>query len=424
MANSGRNPRGAARGPAFFDDMRVVEVGNESADFCGMLLAGEGADVIKVEPPGGAPGRRIGPFYEDIPGADRSLFYWFYNRGKRGVTLDLDTADGRRRYLELAASSDVIIDANPAGTMAGRDLGYDAVSAFNPAVVYCAITPFGPYGPWKDFRSSDLVHQALGGSAFCIGYTQREPGIWDTPPFMAQSWHSYAIAAEHAAVAIAAAFYHRHATGRGQFIDVAIHDACAQGTEGTVPRFIYTGRNQVRSSPQQLKCADGRFLALVVTMLRIANLTRLRELLAPSGLAGDLGDPRFDDAAYVRTSEATQRIAAVLGRWAAGRSAEEAFHALQRCNVVCAPNRPPEDLVDDAQCRARGDFVEIAHPELGRSFTYPGHPSIRSEAQWRSGPRAPLLGEHNEAVWRELAASAARDQPVPAEAAPGTGRND
>jgi len=218
--------------------------------------------------------------------------------------------------------------------------------------------------------------------------------------------------AQHAAVAIAAAFYHRYATGRGQFIDVAIHDACAQGTEGTVPRFVYTGRNQVRSSPQQLKCADGRFLALVITMLRIANLPRLRELLAPSGLAAELDDPRLDDAAYVKTSEATQQIAAVLGRWAAGRSAEEAFHALQRCNVVCAPNRPPEDLIHDAQCRERGDFVEIEHPELGRSFTYPRYPSIRSEAAWRSGPRAPLLGEHNDAVWRELAGRAAPDRPA------------
>ena len=409
MADIHAKSQAARATPGFFDDMRVVEVGGESVDFCGMLLAGEGADVIKVEPPEGSPSRRIGPFYEDRPDKDRSLFFWTYNRGKRGVTLDLDSARDRQRYLDLVRTADVIIDAQPAGHMNALGLGYDAVKQVNTGAVYCSITPFGLYGPWRDFKGSDLIHQALGGSAYCIGYSQQSPGQWDTPPFMAQSWHSYAIAAEHAAVAIAAAFYWRHhpgnrtdGGGRGQFIDVSIHDACAQSTEGTVPRYIYTGRNQVRNAPQQIRCADGRFIALVITMLRIANLAKLRQLLAPAGLDKELEDPRFVTADYIKTPEATQRIAATLGRWAATKTAEEAFHALQRCNVVCAPNRPPEELLDDAQCRERNNFVDIEHPELGRHFTYARHPSLRSEASWRTGPRAPLLGEHDNEVWRQL----------------------
>ena len=387
--------------PGVFDDMRVIEIGDESGDFCGMLLAGEGADVIKVEPPHGSPSRRIGPFFEDRPGHDRSLFYWTYNRGKRSVTLDVDTTAGRQRYLDLVTNADIIIEARRAGRMNASDLGYAALSKVNSNIVYCSITPFGLYGPWRDFKSSDLIHQALGGSAYCIGYGQEEAGKWDTPPFMAQSWHSYAIAAEHAPVAIAAAFYHRHTSGCGQFIDVAIHDACAQGTEGTVPRYIYTKRNQVRNLPQQIRCGVGRSIALVITMLRVASLPKLRELLAPLGLADELEDPQFEDAAYIKSQEATHRIAATLGKWAATRSSEEAFHALQRCNVICAPNRPPEDLVNDAHCRERNNFVDIEHPELGKHVTYPRHPSLRSEAAWRWGPRAPLLGEHNDEGWLE-----------------------
>lgn len=402
MANMSAKPRGEQSTPGFFEDMRVVEVGGESVDFCGMLLAGEGADVIKVEPPEGSPSRRIGPFLDDRPGMDRSLFYWNYNRGKRGVTVDIRSASDRQRYLELVLTADVIVDAQPAGLMDELGLGCETVRKINGSAVYCSITPFGLYGPWRDFTGSDLVHQALGGSAYCIGYSQKGAGKWDTPPFMAQSWHSYAIAAEHAAVAIAAAFYWRHSSGSGQFIDVAIHDACAQSTEGTVPRYIYTKRNQVRNSPQQIRCGDGRYIALVITMLRIANVPKLRELLTPAGLAGELADPKFLDAGYVKSQEATQRMAATLGKWAATKSAEEAFHALQRCNVVCAPNRPPEDLIDDAQCRERNNFVSIEHPELGRHFTYPRHPSIRSEVAWRWGPRAPLLGEHNDEVWAEV----------------------
>ncbi|MGE4244027.1 CaiB/BaiF CoA transferase family protein [Ramlibacter sp.] len=383
--------------------MRVVEIGGAAADFCGMLLAGEGADVVKVEPPEGSPSRGIGPFFEDVPGPDRSLFYWTYNRGKRGVTLDTGSEAGIRRYRELVATADVIVDAHPAGFMNERGLGYSAIQELNPAVVYCSITPFGGYGPWRDFKSSDLVHQALGGSAYCIGYDAKAPGKWDTPPFMAQGWQSFAIAAEHAAVAIAAAFYHRHHSGSGQFIDVAIHDACAQATEGTVPRFIYTQRNQVRSAPQQMKCADGRFLALVVTMLRVANLPKLRELLGP-GLGEELSDPRFLDPEYVNSLEANERVARMIARWAAVRPAVEAFNALQQCNVVCAPNRPLEELLEDEHCRERGNFVAIEHPELGRSFTYASHPNLRSTAAWGCTTRAPLLGEHNEEVWRELRA--------------------
>jgi crotonobetainyl-CoA:carnitine CoA-transferase CaiB-like acyl-CoA transferase len=218
---------------------------------------------------------------------------------------------------------------------------------------------------------------------------------------MAQAWHSYAIAAEHAAVAIAAAFYHRHLGGPGQLIDVSIHDACAQSTEATVHRYIYKGRNQVRNPPQQMRSADGRFLAVVVVLLRMANLPKLVELLTDSGLGQELKDPRFRDTAYLRSAEATGTIAATLRKWVATKTVEEAFHGLQNCAVLCGPVRPPEDLLDDPQSRERGDFVEVEHPELGKRFIYPRHPRSQTETPWRWGPRAPLLGEHNSELWSE-----------------------
>src|SRR5688572_10210426 len=91
--------------PGCFDDVRVLEIGDEKVDFCGMLLAGEGGDVVKIEPPAGSPSRRIGPFYEDKPDSERSLFFWTYNRGKRSVTVDLSRQDGRLAYLELVRSA-------------------------------------------------------------------------------------------------------------------------------------------------------------------------------------------------------------------------------------------------------------------------------------------------------------------------------
>lgn len=383
--------------PGCFDDIRVLEIGNESGDFCGMLLAGEGAEVIKLEPPAGSPSRRIGPFYEDRIDAERSLFFWMYNRGKLGVTLDLSHPQGVQRYLKLAQSADVIIDAQGLGVMDRLDLGYERIAKLNGRIVYCSITPFGSSGPWRHFKTSDLVHQALGGSAFCIGYRQVREGVWDTPPFMPQSWHSYAIAGEHASVAIAAALLYRQTNGEGQHIDVAIHDACAQSTEGTVSRYIYYKRNQVRDQPQQMRCADGRYLAVVTMLLGRPDLTKVLELLRNSGLDAEFVDPESTDSA-----DPMERLASALSRWVATKPVSEAFHTLQSLRVLCAPVYPPEELIDDPHTREREDFVEIKHPELARSFIYPRHPRRQSTTPWRWGPRAPLLGEHNAEVWKEV----------------------
>ena len=384
--------------PGCFDDIRILEIGDECVDFCGLLMAGEGADVIKIEPPEGSPSRNIGPFLDDLPDRNRSLHFWTYNRGKRGITLDFASPEGRARYVELVKTADVIIDAQGLGVMDALKLGYDPLSAIRPGLIYCSITPFGLTGPWRHFKTSDLIHQALGGSAYCIGYDQVSPGKWDTPPFMAQAWHSFAIAAEHAAVAIAAAVFHRDSSGEGQFIDVSMHDACAQSTEATVSRYIYNGRHQVRNVPQQVRCADGRYLAIVIVLLRLANLPKLVEMLLASGECDELTDPKYRDTAMLKTPAAIDSLVPVLKRWVGKRKAADAFHQLQTCAVLCGPARPPEDLLEDPQSIARQDFVDIEHPELNRSFTYPRHPRIQTETPWRWGPRAPLLGEHNEDI--------------------------
>ncbi len=387
--------------PGCFDDVRVLEIGGESGDFCGMLLAGEGAEVIKIEPPEGSPGRRIGPYYEDRVDKERSLFFWMYNRGKLGVTVDLSQPQGVQRYLRLAETADVIIDAQGLNVMDRLELGYERIARLNKKVVYCSITPFGATGPWRHFKASDIVHQALGGSAFCTGYRQVREGVWDTPPFMPQSWHSYAIAGEHASVAIAAALLYRQINGEGQHIDAAIHDACAQSTEGTVTRYIYYKRNQLRDTPQQMRCADGRYLAVVTMLLGRPNLAKVLELLKNSGLDAGLGDPESNDPA-APGPDITDRLASALSRWAATKTASEAFHTLQGLRVLCAPVYPPEELIDDPHTREREDFVEVAHPELERSFTYPRHPRRQSVTPWRWGPRAPLLGEHDAEIWKEV----------------------
>jgi crotonobetainyl-CoA:carnitine CoA-transferase CaiB-like acyl-CoA transferase len=382
--------------PGCFDNVRVLELGDERGEFCGMLMAGQGADVIKIEPPEGSPSRRIGPFYQDSPGADRSLFFWNYNRAKRSIVLDLDNRESDRAcYGELVQIADVIVDSLGAGVMDRLGLGYEFAAHRRPDIIYCSITPFGTNGPWRDLKASDLIHSALGGMAYCCGYDPDKDGRWDSPPFNPLGWQSYCVAGEHAAVAIAAALLCRQRGGPGQFIDAAIHDACAHSTEGTVPRYIFNGVDQTRRFPSQVRCSDGAYLN--VLGLPPADFKKVAELLAHDGFTNDAERlAKTDPSHFFEFSE-------MVSGWAASKPVMQAFQLLQSCGVACGPVRYPEELLDDLQCVARENFVEIEHPELGHNFLYPRHPRRQDKTPWRYGPRAPLLGEHTEQIRKELA---------------------
>ena len=181
-------PGAEPEGP--FSGIRVLELADEKGQWCGKLLADMGADVVKIEPPGGQETRMVGPFFRDMPNRDRSLSFWHYNTSKRGVTLSLETEDGRRLFRRLAAQADVILETYRPGYMASLGLGYDDLKKDNPRLVMCSLTPFGQDGPWKDYATSDLLHLAAGGQMAGCGYTEEEEP--DAPPIApggGQAWH-------------------------------------------------------------------------------------------------------------------------------------------------------------------------------------------------------------------------------------------
>ena len=136
--------------------------------------------MVKIEPPGGEPCRRVGPFLDDIPHPERSLSFWYYNTSKRGITLDLETADGRRLFRRLAATSDVVLETFRPGFLASLGLDYESLRDQNPGLIMCALTPFGQTGPWRDYASSDLLHMAAGGEMASSGYDEAD--VPDAPP--------------------------------------------------------------------------------------------------------------------------------------------------------------------------------------------------------------------------------------------------
>ena len=180
--------------------LRVLELTDEHAQFCGKLMADLGADVIKVEPPSGQKTRTIGPFLDDEPGLNRSLYFWHYNTSKKGITLDINTPEGAKIFQQLCGTADLVLESYPAGHLTDLGIGYDVLSALNPELIMCSVTPFGQDGPWRDYQTTDLLHLAAGGQMASSGYDEED--VQGAPPIAPGGGNAWHIASHYAYIAI------------------------------------------------------------------------------------------------------------------------------------------------------------------------------------------------------------------------------
>jgi crotonobetainyl-CoA:carnitine CoA-transferase CaiB-like acyl-CoA transferase len=393
---------------SFLGGIRVLEVADELGEYCGKVLAGLGADVIKVEPPGGEATRTYGPFLDDVPHPDRSLHFWHYNHGKRGTTLDLDSDDDQATFRTLARHADVILETRPRGYFSQRGLDFDALRSDNPGLCWIRITPFGDDGPWADFQGCDLVHLALGGVVMNCGYDPGLDGTYDTPPVAPQMWHAYHITGEMAVIALLGALIYRVRTGQGQLIETSVHQAVSASTETDIPDWVYQRITHTRRTcrhsipdleqPTPAPTKDGRYVLpyrTYVPALGDAHTSTVR-LLSKFGMQEDLEDEKYLDYEYRDQSEVRVHVAAITAALV-NRSlyARDIWRDAQAEGLPWAPIRKPEENAYDDHWRTRETFFDVEHPELDRSFTYVGAKWYCEQAPWRRGPRAPLLGEHN-----------------------------
>jgi crotonobetainyl-CoA:carnitine CoA-transferase CaiB-like acyl-CoA transferase len=389
--------------------LRVLELADEKGQYCGKLLGDLGADVVKIEPPGGEATRRVGPFLDDIPDPDRSLSFWYYNTSKRGVTLNLETADGRQVFRRLATTADVIVETFPPGHLASLGLGDEVLRVENPRLIMCALTPFGQTGPWRDYGSSDLLHMAAGGEMASCGYDEADaPGAPPIAPGGGNAWH---MGGHFAYIAIMAALVHRTVTGQGQYIDASIHEACALTTESAIANYVYRGETLLRQTGRhhapaptprtQFRSKDGSYVtALVSGRLTPGYVKDLAALLDSYGMAHDLKDPKYRDPTVI-AAKTSHIIDDLVANFIASLPAEEVYHAAQARGFTWGAVRAPEALLDDAHLHDRGFWKQVEHPELGRSFFYPGEAAIYNGSPWRISRRAPLIGEHNAEIFCE-----------------------
>jgi crotonobetainyl-CoA:carnitine CoA-transferase CaiB-like acyl-CoA transferase len=407
-------------GPGMLAGIRVIELAEESAEYTGLLLAGLGAEVVKLEPPQGNPTRQIGPFLDDRPDPEHSLFFWNYNRNKKSVVLDPDQPPGRDHLLRLLGGADVLLDASCGAVNKALGLDHGALNARFPQLVTARMTPFGDDGPWSRFKASDLIHLALGGVMMNCGYDPDPNLEYDTPPIAPQLWHAYHIAGEQLATAIVAALIHRHRSGEGQDVSLAVHEAVSKNPEldimhwvmRRVPLWRLTNRHAAEipnHSPGICHTKDGRWF--ISHGMGARDLKNLLPLLAKYRMQADLQPPPPDadlrarqvpgsaagDAARAHMLDVVQRF---IRAWT---YADMPWREAQDAGLLWAPLRKPHENALDEHWLARKTFSDIPHPELGRSFRYPTSKWLSNKTSWQIGRRAPLLGEDTAAVLAEPA---------------------
>jgi crotonobetainyl-CoA:carnitine CoA-transferase CaiB-like acyl-CoA transferase len=381
--------------PAALEGVNVLDLTHCIAGpYCTKLLAGFGADVLKIEPPGGERGRRMAPFFEDEPGPDSSLPFAYLNSGKRSLTLNLKTVEGRDIFLSLLRETDVLVENFAPRVMPSLGLDYGTIRDIAPHLVMVSISNFGQTGPYRDYRATEIVEYALGGLMYIFGAYDREPlkHAFNQAQFKAGT---------NAASATLMALYHQRMTGgresgQGQHVDVSIQEALASGLRDVVNNYTYTGAIRRRQPNHS------------------GDLQRIRAtadgyLLPNPGLGGGLNWdnfveflelPELDDDRF-RTPSArlvnAEELGRILDEYFIQQNKYERFYGSHERRFIFGVVQSPSEVMEDPQFAHRGFLVDVDHPVMG-SVKFPGAPFKMEDTQWEIGEPAPTVGQHNAKV--------------------------
>jgi benzylsuccinate CoA-transferase BbsE subunit len=381
------------RNGGILEGLRVLDLADEKGSYCSKLLADLGARVIKVEKPGGESSRRIGPFLNETPHPEESLFFFCHNTNKLGITLDLEHEEGKKIFLRLAMGKDVMIETFPPGYLKKIGLGFDVLKERNPNLIWVSITGFGQTGPRCHEKSCDLVAAASGGQMFVTGSPTAPP----LKPFGEQT---YLTASLFAAVGILLTLRRRAQTGRGEHLDLSLQESAVSTLDHVMVRYFYEKlipRRQGGTYGNQaffiLPCKDGHIL-----LAPFQQWETLVGWMEGEGMAEDLVDKKYNEEAYRLLH--LDHILEILKRWTGTHSKSELFESGQLMRFPWAPVLSPKEVVDNPQLRAREFFSDVQHPELNRSLSYPGLP-FKSSISTNRLSRAPLIGEDNVRIYQE-----------------------
>jgi crotonobetainyl-CoA:carnitine CoA-transferase CaiB-like acyl-CoA transferase len=388
---------------------RVLDLTSERGLLCGQILGDLGADVIKIEPPGGSPARQLGPFYQDQPHPDRSLYWWAYNRNKRSITLNITTHTGREILQRLVARADFFIESDNPGALTERGFGYQALAADAPGLIYVSISAFGQDGPKASYADSDLVILAAGGPLIMTGDDDRPPLRLSVP-------QAYLHACAEGAIGALIANHERQRSGRGQHVDVSAQQAIAQATQSSILAAPY-GEGEIQRMAGGVKLGplkvrllwptkDGHVAITYLFGTAFAHFTkRLMDWIYEEGFCDEsirgidwagFGGLLFAGGEAVATYE---RLKLIVEDFTKSKTKAELLSGALERGLLIAPVTTIDEVVHSPQLAARDYWQEIDHPELGRRLRYPG-PFVRlSETPITYRRRPPLVGEHNREIY-------------------------
>ena len=375
--------------PGSLENVRVLELTRGIAGpFAAKLLADQGADVIKLEPPGGDDSRTFGPFPNDEPHPERSGLFLHLNRNKKSIVIDPASPEGAETIRHFAARAQIVLEDYPAGTAEKWSWGWPTLQAAHPGLVMTSITPFGQNGPYRDYRGSELTLQAMGGPLITNGHEDREP-------LKLAGHYAHYHAGMVAAFATLTALRRAEATGEGDWIDVSVYECQAgcrdrQSTNLTIAAYtgmsVGRGPSVWRMGAGVRPCRDG-----YVNIMGAWN--RLPRLLRLIGREDLIDHPQIGAPMGTEPQELVDAVESAYADWLAPLSKREAVEAAQAGGLLAGAVNTVADLLQDPHFQARGVWDTIDHPETG-PLQYPGRPFVLTRSPRRRQQRAPLLDEH------------------------------
>jgi crotonobetainyl-CoA:carnitine CoA-transferase CaiB-like acyl-CoA transferase len=396
-------------GKGILGSYRVLDLTDAKGFLCGKILADLGADVIKIEKPGGDSSRRLGPFYHDILDPEKSLYWFAYNLNKRGITLNIESEKGRQIFTRLAKTADFIIEAFNPGYLDNLDLSYSKLSQINPRIIMTSITSYGQTGPYKNYEASDIDVMAMGGLMYITGNPEE-------PPLRISLPQSFLLASAHAAAASMVAHYYRETSGEGQHVDVSAQECVLWEIANAIPLWelnqnilrrvgsYMSGRWSGTKQRLLWKCKNGYVLfyilggAFGVKTNRAIVKWMEEKNIAPEYLK-DFNWEAFDMA--TQTQETQDQLEIHIGKLFSTFTKEELYSEAIKRGIMLCPVNTSRDILENTQLKDRNFWVNVEHPELHTYIKYPGAFAKLSETPLNIKCRAPLIGEHNLEIYND-----------------------
>ncbi|MBI2849810.1 MAG: CoA transferase [Chloroflexi bacterium] len=387
---------------------RVLDLTDEKGLLCGKMLGDMGADVIKVEKPGGDLARSIGPFYHDEPHPEKSLFWFAMNTSKRGITLDIETADGKALFKTLVKTTDFVIESEQPGYLDKLGLGYKDLEKINPGIILVSITPFGQTGPYKDWKTSDIVAWAMAGEMYMWGEAS------DPPVRISGASQAYMCAGADGCMGAVTALLHRSISGEGQQVDISVYESCVQidtsnrlpawQMRGTVARRGGGGMGPAKHvSRKMYRCKDGwvnwsyRANPAVWPSKPLVNWMEAEGASTPYVSNFDFARPDFNQVLQDEWNQLEEPTA----KFFMSKTKAELLDGAIKWGVMLYPVSTTADMMGNPQLIARDFWKQIKHTELKTTITYPGPFVIASGSPVAISRRAPLIGEHNAEIYEK-----------------------